>query len=301
MRASEPRAAEKVEAADLPRTQSSPVEPAASVAVGASDVSPFQPDVIEESTLSTKFPNDGLTDEKLAKYENSELGRINRATDEGLIKGLGPLEDYTRYKDGDEEETPMDTKRQPLLPVELDFGSWGGLTRPIYTQVGGQLVTRHIEAEDDEFLRRKDRVFEGNYQTVLRGKDLVIPPRYDQLFRFGGVVAPGTDQHLTIFGGRHWDRMLTLLAKQVGVDPYKNTMVRHVMGRAMHFDKLNVDGTVTLNDDLLRYAGLVENGKVAWVGMIYHAEIHNNEDGKFKDDHFLSAEDIGRIFNLATH
>lgn len=231
--------------------------------------------------MSTEYPNDGFTDEELAA-EKADVAQIP--------EGIGVLEDYTRY---------MKQHNKEGIPVVLEMNGWGGLTKPLYQKMSGDITVRQTEDHEVAQLRDPRWAFQGQYNTMLRGKDLVIPERYDKLLKYGGAVAPGIDQHLTVFGGMHWERMLTLLGKHVGIDPYKNSLARHILGRSMQFDRPNADGTITLTDDLIEYAGLKQNGKVAWVGMIYHAEIHNNENEAFKDDNYLTSEDVKRLFNIA--
>lgn len=144
-----------------------------------------------------------------------------------------------------------------------------------------------------------ERAFKGRYGTRLYSvklengdteQRLLIPDAYKTLLEFGGVITAGTDTNLLLFSSQHWQRTVESLSKQVGFDPDRNSLVRHVYGRHVEFAGLNEDGSITLNDDLVGYAGLKD--EVVLVGLIYYAEVHA---AQHYFDQLLTPEQISQL------
>jgi DNA-binding transcriptional regulator/RsmH inhibitor MraZ len=193
---------------------------------------------------------------------------------------LGILEDYTRY---DKEDKPLndDTKK-----VEVGFGRDASLVRPFYTKELSQTTADMMMEASARIINQK--AFEGRWQTyITEDNKLMIPESYKDLLKYGGVICKSTDKHLMLFGKEHWEHMKQVLARNMGLQPDSNAVVRHVYGSAEPFDRLNKDGSITLTDDLVKYGRL--RGKVALIGLIYYAEVHSMAH---YDDLQLSPEEV---------
>jgi DNA-binding transcriptional regulator/RsmH inhibitor MraZ len=154
-------------------------------------------------------------------------------------------------------------------------------------------------ADKGDFLAT-ERPFKGRYQTELyEGLDefgrpekrLLIPAAYTELLQFGGVVTVGIDENLLLFSNVHWKHITRILAQQIDVsDITSGAIVRHIYGRHSEFNKLNDDGSIGINNDLIGYAKL--KNKIILVGLIYYAEIHS---GDHFDDAMLSPNEAAKL------
>jgi division/cell wall cluster transcriptional repressor MraZ len=208
----------------------------------------------------------------------------HRPTDEVALAepgGIGLFQDpdnFRRQRPRRPEDESKDAALAQSLRLSLDFGGWGRFDQPLYfhhtgipTPIPEDPGVRHRDERIEE-----SRSFTGTYNTELNGKELLIPEKWQELFKYGGVVAPGFGKYLMIFGASHWQRMVAMLGEQVGLDPDKNSVVRHILGRHVEFDELNPNGSITLSDDLIRYAELKPN--IVAVGVIYNLEVYSDKE-----------------------
>jgi len=147
--------------------------------------------------------------------------------------------------------------------------SIGSPTRPVHI-VTDTWEERTKKLEDNI---RDSVPFEGKWESYMSHYKLMIPEELRHLFEGGGVITVSTDNHLLLFGGRHWARFSRRLSKHVGPSPVLSSAARHIFGNMHRFNKLNDDGTLDIPVHLADYAGL--EVKVAIIGVIYHAEIHD--------------------------
>lgn len=225
------------------------------------------------NVVSSKYPDDGYTDAEL--IEEMEQHRV--------AQSLGILEDYTRYEDKEKEGA---------MEVDINLKD-GGVTRPFYVNNSVAVRPSEVDSIGRDILR--STAFRGRWQTFLNGSDLMVPGDYHDLLKDGGVITTGPDVHLMIFGKRHWERMEMMIASQLGVDFNRVNVMRHIYMHHAAFDGLNPDGSITLSDELINYAGLRQGvdadgkGFVIMVGLIYYAEVYDKQS---YDDMQLSADDV---------
>jgi DNA-binding transcriptional regulator/RsmH inhibitor MraZ len=147
----------------------------------------------------------------------------------------------------------------------------GSLTRPVHmTSNSWDETTKKLE---DSI--RETAPFEGKWESYISRYQLIIPTDLRHLFDGGGVITVSTESHLLLFGNRHWARYNRLLTKAVGLSPVLNSVSRHIYGNMHRFSKLNPDGSIDIPTELRDYAELGD--KVAIIGVIYHAEIHDKQ------------------------
>jgi len=159
-------------------------------------------------------------------------------------------------------------KQKSYIDAITEFG---GPTRPIHvTQNNWEEETRKLEEDI-----RQSAAFEGKLEAYVTEYKLVIPHEIRHLLEYGGVITVSTESHLLLFGHKHWARYARILSKLVGTSPVLNSVARHTFGNMYRFNKLNDDGSVDIPAELLDYAEITK--KVAIIGVVYHAEIHNRE------------------------
>lgn len=122
---------------------------------------------------------------------------------------------------------------------------------------------------------RNSAAFEGKFQTYMKDYKLVIPEPLRKHLCDGGVITVSTEKHLLLFGHQHWLRFSRLLAKEVGLSPVHNAVARHIYGKMTRFNGLHDDGSIDIPLELANYANL--HSKIAIIGLVYHAEVHNLE------------------------
>jgi DNA-binding transcriptional regulator/RsmH inhibitor MraZ len=115
--------------------------------------------------------------------------------------------------------------------------------------------------------------FTGRWQTYLTGDRLVVPQAYHELLRYGGVIAPDqAGAGLLLFGMLHWQRVASVIAGQMGLDPAKHDVMARIYDhKHLIFKRLNDDGTITLSKELIDHAGLKKGAIVT--GRIYYAYV----------------------------
>jgi len=154
----------------------------------------------------------------------------------------------------------------------------------------------HSESQDEQAKREenyiRDKVpFKGNWRTAIdKDNRLLIPTPYHQLLADGGVITTSADKHLLLFGRVHWQRFQRLLAKEIGFSPDHTAIGRHFYKHMLEFDRLDEDGGITLNKQLVSYAGL--KNTVAMIGLVYFAEIYSEVDYQ---DSALTRRDIAEL------